>query len=124
ENSRMKHHRLRKELPFTEGTWFAVPLQNGGCGIGRIARHTVEGYVLLAYFFGPKKVNVPTPGVTAGMPFGPCPLPPAHFPSGLLTPRRVFDTLTQSCARMRRYNMGAPQAGRLDDNEEDTLGGL
>ena len=27
----------------------------------------------------------------------------------------VFQTLTQSCARMRRYNMGAPQAARLDD---------
>src|SRR5262249_47461670 len=50
------------------------------------------------------------------------PLPP--FPSGLLTPRRVFHTLTQSCARMRRYNMIATQAGRPDDNEEDTLGGL
>jgi len=26
-------------------------------------------------------------------------------------------TLTQLCARMRRYNMITPQAGRPDDNE-------
>jgi len=60
------------------------------------------------------------PGCYRGNAFRPL----CHAPSGLLTPRRVFHTLTQSCARMRRYNMVVPQVGRPDDYEEDSLGGL
>jgi hypothetical protein len=41
-------------LQYEEGTWFAVPLRNGGYGTGVVARHSPEG-VLLIYLFGPKR---------------------------------------------------------------------
>lgn len=34
-----------------EGTWFAVPLRSGGFGVGVVARTSVGGGVVLAYFF-------------------------------------------------------------------------
>ncbi len=53
----------RKEaLPFKEGTWFAVPLQDSGYAVGRVARLSPDGAVILAYFFGPKRKSVPTLG--------------------------------------------------------------
>jgi hypothetical protein len=41
-------------LPYKEGTWFAVPLRNGGYGTGVVARHSAAG-ALLIYLFGPKR---------------------------------------------------------------------
>jgi hypothetical protein len=43
----------------SEGLWFAVPLRGGGYGVGVVARRNSEG-VLLGYFFGPKRAEVPT----------------------------------------------------------------
>ncbi len=49
----------RKKVPYSEGTWFAVPLQNGGYAIGTVARLDGDG-VTFGYFFGPKKASVPS----------------------------------------------------------------
>jgi hypothetical protein len=43
---------------YGEGDWFAVPLRNGGFGVGLIARANSNGG-LLGYFFGPRHVRVP-----------------------------------------------------------------
>jgi hypothetical protein len=48
-----------KKLPYKEGTWFAIPLRQGGYAVGRVARHSGKG-VVLGYFFGPKREAVPT----------------------------------------------------------------
>jgi len=39
---------------YSEGDWFAVPLREGGFGIGVVARANPDG-VLLGYFFGPRR---------------------------------------------------------------------
>lgn len=43
---------------YSEGDWFAVPLRDGGYGLGVIARANAGG-VLLGYFFGPRRREVP-----------------------------------------------------------------
>lgn len=48
------------KLNYSEGTWFAVPLLNGGFGVGVAARTTKKGPVILAYLFGPRRETVPT----------------------------------------------------------------
>lgn len=49
-----------RKLPYREGTWFAVPLEGGGFGVGVVARAAPRGRIILAYFFGPKCGTVPT----------------------------------------------------------------
>ena len=46
---------------YGEGDWFAVPLREGGFAVGVIARAMPhkEG-ILLGYFFGPRRDDVPT----------------------------------------------------------------
>jgi hypothetical protein len=56
----MKKQHAPAKRPYREGTWFAVPLRQGGYVVGRVARHTVGGKIVLAYFFGPKHDGVPT----------------------------------------------------------------
>jgi hypothetical protein len=46
-------------VKYGEGDWFAVPLLDGGFAIGLVARSNPKG-VLLGYFFGPKRMSVPT----------------------------------------------------------------
>lgn len=47
-------------LPYKEGTWIAVPLRNhAGYGVGRIARHSMNGCILV-YLFGPRRLTIPT----------------------------------------------------------------
>src|SRR5487761_1007991 len=48
------------KLPYKEGTWFAVPLEKGGFGVGCVARHSPKGVTVLGYFFGPKRDDIPT----------------------------------------------------------------
>src|SRR4051812_22786689 len=48
------------KLNYTEGTWFAVPLDSGGFGVGVVARATKKGPVILVYLFGPKRDTVPS----------------------------------------------------------------
>ena len=44
---------------YSEGDWFAVPLPDGGYGVGLVARaQPKHGGVLLGYFFGPR-LSVP-----------------------------------------------------------------
>jgi hypothetical protein len=50
------------KLPYPEGTWFAVPLRQGGFAVGVVARTTVKGKIILCYFFGPRHVTVPALG--------------------------------------------------------------
>ncbi len=46
---------------YTEGTWFAVPIRQGGYAVGIVARTaSEEDPIILAYFFGPKRDAVPT----------------------------------------------------------------
>ncbi len=47
------------KVKYAEGDWFAVPLRDGGFGVGVIARANPDG-VLLGYFFGPKRDAPPT----------------------------------------------------------------
>jgi len=49
-----------KRPGYEEGTWFAVPLRDGGYGVGLVARKARRG-VLLGYFFGPRRRDVPKP---------------------------------------------------------------
>lgn len=52
-----------KKLPYKEGTWFAMPLRQGGYSVGRVTRHIPgEGPIILAYFFGPRREAVPALG--------------------------------------------------------------
>jgi hypothetical protein len=43
-----------KRLPYKEGTWFLVKLDQGGFGLGCVARHAPKGYEALGYFFDVK----------------------------------------------------------------------
>ena len=50
-----------KNLPYSEGSLFLVPLKDGGYARGVIARSAPKGKVLFGYFFGPRlksKLNV------------------------------------------------------------------
>lgn len=49
-----------KKLPYSEGTWFAVPLRNGQFAVGLIARMASSGKIPLGYFFGPASTSLPT----------------------------------------------------------------
>ena len=51
---------MAKKLPYKEGTWFGVPLEEGGYAVGRVARHSPKGMIILAYFFGPKRDRLPS----------------------------------------------------------------
>lgn len=48
------------KLNYTEGSWFAVPLDSGGFGVGVVARATKKGPVILVYLFGLKREAVPS----------------------------------------------------------------
>jgi hypothetical protein len=45
-----------KDLPYTEGTWFGIPLRTGGFAMGVVTRRS-EKYpgVILTYIFGPRR---------------------------------------------------------------------
>jgi len=45
------------KLEFPEGTWFAVPLRDGGFCRGLMARNFGKG-IAFGYFFGPKKPTI------------------------------------------------------------------
>jgi hypothetical protein len=56
------------KLPYTEGTWFAVPLRDGGYGVGVVSRMAPKGRVLVGYFFGPKREKLPSLDDMRGIP--------------------------------------------------------
>ncbi|HEU4843464.1 MAG TPA: Imm26 family immunity protein [Burkholderiaceae bacterium] len=45
--------------PYHEGSWFAVPLLEGGYGAGLVARLAPSSRVMLAYLFGPRHAHLP-----------------------------------------------------------------
>lgn len=49
---------MRSHFRYKEGDWFAVPLEDGGYGVGRAAR--VRRGVVLGYFYGPRRQDLPT----------------------------------------------------------------
>jgi|SRR5450755_166462 hypothetical protein len=55
------------KVNYSEGTWFAVPLRNGGFALGVVARATRQGGVVLAYLFGPRRETIPAMGEVAGL---------------------------------------------------------
>lgn len=52
----------RENLPYREGSVFAVPLHRGGYAVGVVARVPEENAkgVLLCYFFGPRRGQLPS----------------------------------------------------------------
>jgi hypothetical protein len=55
-----------KRLPYEDGDCFAVPLRNGGYGVGLVARHDGRGGVV-GYLFGPRTDEIPTLDDVAGL---------------------------------------------------------
>ena len=49
---------LRYPAKISEGDWYAIPLRNGGYGVGIVARKG-EGRILFGYFFGPRRPQPP-----------------------------------------------------------------
>ena len=49
---------MAEALPYSEGSVFSVPLREGGCARGIVARAAPEGVTLFGYFFGPKMKSV------------------------------------------------------------------
>lgn len=47
------------KLPYKEGTWFSVPLAKAGYAVGLIARMRPSGKIVLGYFFGPRRLEMP-----------------------------------------------------------------
>jgi hypothetical protein len=45
--------------PYHEGSWFAVPLLEGGYGCGLVARLAPSSRIMLAYLFGPRHAHLP-----------------------------------------------------------------
>lgn len=53
-----------KHIRYKEGQWFAVPLPNGGYGLGIIVRGSYRTKGGLGYFFGPIYDAIPLPQET------------------------------------------------------------
>jgi len=51
---------------YEEGTWFAVPLRNGGYALGVVGRKGRRG-ATLGYFFGPRHHTIPTLAEVEGL---------------------------------------------------------
>lgn len=51
---------------YEEGDWFAVPLRTDGFALGLLARSNPNG-ALLGYFFGPRRIGVPTLDAIVGL---------------------------------------------------------
>ena len=54
-----------KKLPYSDGTWFLIPLRSGGFARGLIARHNGKGSAF-GYFFGPK-LSAPKQEIPEGL---------------------------------------------------------
>lgn len=54
------------KINYRQGDWFAVPLREGGFALGVVARANPGG-VLLGYFFGPRREDVPKAADAVGL---------------------------------------------------------
>jgi len=52
--------KVAKRVKYNEGQWFAVPLREKGFALGIIVRGDFKTKGGLGYFFGPRRLNVPT----------------------------------------------------------------
>jgi hypothetical protein len=52
--------RVGMRQSYQEGSWFAVPLLDGGYGWGLVARLSPGSKIMLAYLFGPKLARLPS----------------------------------------------------------------
>jgi hypothetical protein len=50
----------QKSLPYREGDWFAVPLQDGRYAAGLVARSASYGKVVFGYFFRLNTIGLPS----------------------------------------------------------------
>jgi Immunity protein 26 len=57
--ARSSQQAMNPRTRFGEGDWFALPLRDGGFGIGLIARANADG-ILVGYFFGRRRDKPPT----------------------------------------------------------------
>jgi hypothetical protein len=48
---------MNLKIKYKEGTWFGIPLEGGGYGVGVAAR--AKRHIVLAYFFGPRRETLP-----------------------------------------------------------------
>lgn len=51
---------MPRKLPYQQGDWFGVPLRIKGYAIGRITRVAPGGKLLVGYFFGPPREQLPS----------------------------------------------------------------
>ena len=58
---------MSRRLPYREGDCFAVPLREGGFGVGVVARMSPRGKILFGCFFGPARPAPPTVAELAGL---------------------------------------------------------
>lgn len=58
--------RRMKRVRFQEGDWIAIPLRDGGFGVGLLARVPKKSRVLLGYFMGRRYAEVPSMNVLSG----------------------------------------------------------
>jgi hypothetical protein len=50
---------MTQKWPYQEGTWFAIPLRDGGYGSGLVARKAKRSKIIVSYLFGPKYLFIP-----------------------------------------------------------------
>lgn len=50
---------MGKKINYKEGSWFSVPLKPDGFGVGLVARATLNGPIILAYFFPKRYSTIP-----------------------------------------------------------------
>lgn len=56
----MKTNKMQTEhIKYSEGQWFAIPLNNGGYALGIIVRGSYKTKGGLGYFFGPRYEDIP-----------------------------------------------------------------
>lgn len=53
--------------PYQEGSLFAIPLRDSGFAVGVVARASAAGKVILCYFFGPCRTEIPDEATIASV---------------------------------------------------------
>lgn len=60
DSAALPMERRGMKQPYHEGSWFAVPLLEGGYGVGLVARMAPNSKIMLAYLFGPRRERLPS----------------------------------------------------------------
>lgn len=56
-----------KRLPYKEGSWFSLPLDEKGYALGVVSRMAPRGKIIVAHFFGPCRTDQPTLADSIGL---------------------------------------------------------